>query len=315
MHKKFLSLLQYAIAAALFIWVLSFVPVDSWSNLTGTSLIYLFPAFLGVILCQTLAAFRLYLFISSLIHNVSFCAVFKATWLGYFCSYFLPASIGGDVVKLIWIARKYQKNDVLLAGMVAERVISLFVTATVALLFFLTLPTTNIEIDIARFYMMAALIALAAVLCSVIVYCIRRYTKLVPEKVIAYIHGARQALSHWKRARKPIVRAVALSALILLISGLAVLTPLLRSAGVSISPLHSIGCVSLVTLLTLIPVTINGIGVYEAGLVGVLALLGCPAESAAEAAVLMRLLSLIAALPGAYWLWRFTRGGAGSAAP
>jgi len=77
---------------------------------------------------------------------------------------------------------------------------------------------------------------------------------------------------------------------------------MVRATGADINALQAIGCIATVTLLTLVPVAINGIGIYEAGLVGLLTILGVTETDAAQAAVCLRLVLVIAALPGVCWL-------------
>jgi uncharacterized membrane protein YbhN (UPF0104 family) len=57
-------------------------------------------------------------------------------------------------------------------------------------------------------------------------------------------------------------------------------------------------------LISLLPITIAGLGVREVGFVYFLGLGGMPAEVALPLALIQRLFTIIATLPGAWWYLR-----------
>jgi uncharacterized membrane protein YbhN (UPF0104 family) len=57
-------------------------------------------------------------------------------------------------------------------------------------------------------------------------------------------------------------------------------------------------------LISLLPITIAGLGVREAGFVYFLGLGGMPPEVALPLALIQRLFTIVATLPGAWWYAR-----------
>jgi uncharacterized membrane protein YbhN (UPF0104 family) len=194
--------------------------------------------------------------------------------------------------------------------MVVERVLNLGVTITIASVFFVgfalrTDYTFPAELSI-PWLLILGIVGLA--LCGVIgmwaVHSQHRYAVLLR----SYTGQACKALYCWRQSPRLLLETVGWCSATFVVGGIGVLLPIVRATGADISLLQAIGCTSAATLLTLIPVAINGIGVYEAGVVGLLAIVGVAEANAAQAAILLRLVMIITAAPGAYWL-RFKQAG------
>jgi glycosyltransferase 2 family protein len=94
---------------------------------------------------------------------------------------------------------------------------------------------------------------------------------------------------------------------------LALIFQLMRCASVTVSAaaLHHplpftfvLVVYPIMLLISLLPITIAGLGVREAGFVYFLGLGGMPAEVALPLALIQRLFTIIATLPGAWWYVR-----------
>ena len=304
MKKHIFLCLQVLCSLALLGWVISLVPADSWTVLAATPLHYIALAATSMVGNQALCALRLYRLLQGPLPDVKFSLVCKSTWLGYFCSSFLPSSVGGDVVKLAWLAKNLGHGAVILAGMMLERVLSLIVTVVMVFVFFMWYASRKGYVLTSTpdaLWLPASGIAGLAFCCVAGIWAMRsrhRYAALLRD----YACQMREALRHWRQTPGRLLEAAFWSAAALGLTGIGVLLPIVWTTGADISALQAIGCNAATSLLTLIPVTINGIGVYEAGLVGLLAMLGVAEADAAQAAVCLRLMFVIVALPGACWL-------------
>jgi uncharacterized membrane protein YbhN (UPF0104 family) len=304
MKKKLFLSLHILLSLVLLAWVVSLVPAGSWTALAAAPLHHIALATAAMIGNQALCAFRLYRLLRRPLPAAKFFLIFKGTWLGYFCSSFLPSSVGGDAVKLAWLAQNLGHGAAILAGMVVERVTSLMVTLVIVFVFLMRYASRQgyaLAPGSGTLWLPASGIAGLALCCAIGIWAARsqhRYAALLR----GYAGQIREALSSWRQAPGAVLEAGFWSAGTFVVAGLGVLLPIVWATGADISALQAIGCIAAATLLTLVPVAINGIGIYEAGLVGLLTMLGVTEAGAAQAAICLRLVLVIAALPGAYWL-------------
>ncbi|MDR1921560.1 MAG: flippase-like domain-containing protein [Candidatus Adiutrix sp.] len=308
MRSKLLIFLQIITTVALLAWLVSLVPAQAWENLTTISPLYFMAATASLIACQAIGAFRLQRIFLRTLPQAGFLLIFKSTWLGYFCSSFLPGSIGGDAVKFVWLKRALGQGPAVLAGMVMERAVSFSITLAVALW---ALAGLSLHLDLTRWAGLRAwlpLFALAGAALALAFLLLTRYAR--PDRTVrlrGHMRTFWRTLRLWRQSPALTAETAALSLLSLVFAGAGVLAPLCWAVGYEITALQAVWCISLVTVITLVPVTVNGLGVYEAGLTSFLTASGCPLAEAAQAAILMRLVIIAAALPGALWLrplWR-----------
>ena len=100
-------------------------------------------------------------------------------------------------------------------------------------------------------------------------------------------------------AKPEIVAGVLVLSLLGHVSALYLTVVLARAFGAELSVLDALTIVPAVMLLTNLPISIAGWGVREVGFVGGFALLGLPADAAVGTSILIGMLNLFAALPGA----------------
>lgn len=301
MLKKLTVVAQACISLFLLFWVISLVPLQSWKELAEASVEYIFLATFFMFFAHILAAYRLYALLVPLIPRLQYNTVLKSTLLGYFCSSFLPSSVGGDIVKWAWLKQMYGSGIIIFSGMLAERVINFLLTVLFAVLMLAELPAELSSGNIN--YKWAMLLALFAIAGIALIWVAIKKT---PWKWTKVLHGLlleiRDVLSFWRRFPLRLFYTLGLSLLVILCAGIGGIFSLALSVGAEISVWHAMGCISIATLFSLIPITINGIGVYEALLTGILIAIGCSPEQSAQVAILMRVVAILSALPGAYWL-------------
>jgi uncharacterized membrane protein YbhN (UPF0104 family) len=82
-----------------------------------------------------------------------------------------------------------------------------------------------------------------------------------------------------------------------------------RGLSIDVGLVQVAGVTGITYLLTIIPVSINGYGVREAGMLALYAQLGASPEQASALALITRALMMIVSLPGAAWLGASMAGG------
>lgn len=203
----------------------------------------------------------------------------KLTFAGLFASNFLPTTIGGDVVRLAGVLKASEDKVAGSASLVADRLIG-----AASMLVFLPfgLPIlSGLVMNQAAASAPAGAFALG----------LRpRFTKLKQRL------GA--ALEPWRSRPTTLLLAVVINWLAASAYFLAVLV-IARGVGISVTFWQVAGATALTYYLTLLPISINGYGLRELGVVAVYGQLGASTEAAAALALITRGLLWATSLPGA----------------
>jgi uncharacterized membrane protein YbhN (UPF0104 family) len=251
---------------------------ELFSALRRVSIGY-FLAALGVLFISRLfAAARWHILLQSADVEISFLRSLLLTFTGNFSSNFLPTTIGGDVVRLAGAMQLGYDRAVCLASLVADRLMGL---AGMALALPLGLiPVFSLNSGAAQSLVLAALF----------------------QKGVDFAKRTLASFSIWMK------RPLALGASLLAALGnmafiyLAIYL-LLLGIGRPVSYWLVAGMYTLTYFVTLVPISINGLGVQELSMTYLLIQLdGLTSSESATVALLTRLLFILASLPGAFSL-------------
>jgi uncharacterized membrane protein YbhN (UPF0104 family) len=199
------------------------------------------------------------------------------TFTGLFASNFLPTTIGGDVVRMAGAMGMGYDKAVCLASIAADRLIGMFGMG-------LMLPL--------------GLIAVADTVSAVRAATLAGWWS----RGIGFARNTLDALTLW--LRRPASLAAALGFTFLHMLGTFLSAWVILSALGEPVRLHLIaGLWSVAYFVTLIPISINGYGLQELSLTWLFAnVAGVPLTESLIFALLMRLLLMLASLPGAFYL-------------
>jgi glycosyltransferase 2 family protein len=217
------------------------------------------------------------------------------TLVAHFFSQFLPASVGGDLVRA-WGARLggLRLRDAV-SSVVYDRLFGLAVLACLAIAGMLFLAA---QLDSGLPLVVSATLLLGATLGVLGLLNLHRLpmaSRLLPGGSTL----GELAASLLKLLSRPqIVMGAAALSLLIHMSVLYLTVMLARALGAELSLLHTLTIVPAVMLLANLPISIGGWGVREAGFAGGFSLLGLPGDAAVGTSILFGLLHLVAALPG-----------------
>jgi uncharacterized membrane protein YbhN (UPF0104 family) len=211
--------------------------------------------------------------------NISFSRTAALTFTGLFANNFLPTTIGGDVVRFAGAAEMGYDSSIVLASLVADRLAGMAGMATV-------LPFGLIPLWSWGAGRISQSIALAALW----------------KKAWDFVGRTFRALTIWLKKPISLLGAYCLTwghllcffgATSVLLTGLNESVPFWTIAGIS----------SIVYFLTQIPISINGYGVQELSQTYLFVhLAGISVPNAITLALLIRVIFMIASLPGAFYL-------------
>ena len=237
----------------------------------------------------------------------------KLYYIGYAASQVLPTGVGGDAVRIVEHARRRPNKKGEAAGAVLmERVIG---SAGILLV-----VAVGMAFAIGRFDNIAGLVWLeVACVVALVVFGLvlfsRRANAFLQERV--FPHGRRlqrglravwTALHGYRWKTRALVLALVVTMGVQFVRIFAIWL-CGEAVGVDVSPLVYVVLGPLLFLVTMIPITVNGLGVRESFFVFFLGRFGVPADAAFAAGFLFFAVTIVAALPGGFILaWRSIRG-------
>ena len=277
------------------------------SLLHKMSKVYFISAILVMLVAVMVGTVRWHFILAAQRQSPGVIALLKLAFTGLFFNQFLPSGIGGDAVRA-WRCRDFGVElPIAIRSVVLDRISGYVVLVA---LFAVTLPTllrTMPGLQEREF-----IVALFAASSALMVACgaadlLPTFFKRIPG------FGAIALLS--RDARQLFDCPVRVSSILGLSTTAIILTTLGcmlvgQGLGAELSFGSWLMIIAPITVMQLMPVTLAGWGVREIGLVSVLPVFGTSAEAALAISILIGLVMVAAALPGAViWLTGFDRAG------
>jgi uncharacterized protein (TIRG00374 family) len=220
----------------------------------------------------------------------------------------LPATVGADAIRALMLTRRGISGTDVVTSIVVERMLGFVLALALGLVSLLILR--SIDVLDARYdqvlYVGIALLAgtIALALASMnerlVAFLMTRLPRRLREsKIMHQLQRFTSAYHALGNARRTIVL---FSGLTVAEQVFAVVFPwtLALGLGVPADLLLLLGVLPLSILISRLPISFDGLGVFEAVFIGLMLLAGIPAESALAIAISGRILQLIAFLP--WWL-------------
>jgi hypothetical protein len=266
------------------------------------------PALMGM--AQLLSTRRLQVLLRAQGIERSYGAVLRLTFAGLFAGNFLPSSVGGDTLKVVRLAQQGYGTVKPAACIVVDRLVSL-VSACVLVLSVLFVPAllpTSGSFSIARLSVLALLLAGTAVLGLVVLgQRQRRRSTTTADDAAAPLRSPLRKrldallamLAQWGSSTPALLVALLLSWGNFLFS-VAALWVIAQGLGIVIQPLELLAVSMLTYFVTLLPISLNGLGVKEVSTVYLLAQLGATPEQGLALAIVARLFYVALSLLGVF---------------
>ncbi|MCL5291244.1 MAG: flippase-like domain-containing protein [Actinobacteria bacterium] len=221
---------------------------------------FLSGAFVVAVLAIVLSAYKWRLLVVSLGMEAPFRFLVSSYFVGLFFNNFMPSNIGGDVVRVMQLAGRTRNGPASTASVVAERVIAASSLGAIALLA-LALNYTAVR----RFALL--IVAFGVVCIAVTAFCLagRQLERIVsrfPSKLAAKLEEFFRALAGTLDDRTTLWRVLVLSiafhAMVVLMNVL-----IFKAMGLSVPLARCLAFIPVISALSMLPVSINGLGIRE----------------------------------------------------
>jgi uncharacterized protein (TIRG00374 family) len=221
--------------------------------------------------------------------------------ISFFFNNFLPAGLGMDVTRTVYVAREEKRGSEVFASVLTERIlgmVGILIFAFAALMFYLNRPEGRIF----------ALLVLGIMLITALVVLLFLRRGLLPgvRKRVASIQFLRlgdrmkrfyEAVQLYRKRRRSVLWAICIS---VFVQGFLVVIN--YAAGLSLGfrlPLYShLVYVPVISIIAIIPISINGIGVREWGYVFLFGLVGLSNGEALSLSLLFFAVGVVGSLSG-----------------
>jgi uncharacterized protein (TIRG00374 family) len=279
---------------------------ESWSVLLTARLDLVALMMALAIANRLLAAYRWFVLVRVRHPSVSFAGVVRLIFVSGFVGYFMPGSVGVEVVRIYGLARTVGDRAVAVTSVLVERMLASLALVAMVLIGLPFLPPV-LPVAIGELAWVTLALLLLAILLLMAAPVRRLTLTLVRHARLAWFRNALGKLYlvlDEYRSRPGLMVAATLLALAFQL--MRCLAPAVGAAalGAQLPLIFFVTLMPIVLLLALAPISIAGLGVQEAGVVYLFGLVGMPAEVALPLSLLIRLFSLVALLPGAWWYFR-----------
>jgi glycosyltransferase 2 family protein len=228
----------------------------------------------------------------------------------------LPATVGADAIRAVMVTKRGFNGTDVVASIVIERMVGFVLALALGLVSLAILRTIGVldaRFDSALYLGIAMLLGVTALLVAalnerLVGKLVTRLPRFVREsKVMQYLDRFAAAYRALGGARSTIAQ---FGALTVLEQVFAVIFPWVLAKGLDIDAdlVLLLGVLPISTLISRLPISFDGLGVFEAVFVGLLVLAGINAEAALAIAISGRIIQLFAFLP--WWFVHVARSGA-----
>jgi glycosyltransferase 2 family protein len=294
------KILRFAVSAALLGWLAWRTDWASLGHALAHAHFVLWWAALGLyLLTQAASGLRWQMLSRPLGFNRTFVDYTRMYFVGMFFNLFLPTSVGGDVMRA-WQLRSGDDRKIhALLSVFIDRASGLFVLLCLGLAGVLASPVPLPDSIRRAVYITAACAVAGAISVGIATLLGRRFEKMQKLSAVMNVYLKNPGLA---------INTTLLS-LVIQAANVAVLWILSLALNLEVPAGYYVVAVPMITLMTVLPISLNGIGVREGGMILFLGPLGVSDAAAVSLAVLWFMVFTAASLLGGivYFLGDFSR--------
>ena len=320
MNNRAFTLLKVAVSLGLIAYLFMRMDLSQLGEtLRLANYVYLLPAGVLYVAAMTNAAFKWYVLLRAQGIRVPFRAILGYTYIGFFFNNFLPANVGGDVMRGYGLARYTERTAEAAISVIVDRIVGLvaFMVSAVGSAAVAILVLQRNELEGVETAAVVSLIVVAGgfgiILSRRVRVLLARAFQWKPLQPLSPLYGrVSEAIGAYRYRYGALAAAFGLSLLTLVLTNFTDYL-LAQSLGGGMPLIYIFVFNPIIAFVLLVPISIGGLGVTQAIYPFFYGLVHVPANLAFAVALLKQLIIYATSLPGGVLWWR-GRAGAGSAA-
>jgi len=275
------------------------------SLLKNVNLLYLALLLILISFDRIFMAYKWHMLLKVKDASIPVSSAIKSYYIGTFIGFFLPTTIGGDIVRVLKLRSERKKGTDVLSSVILERMLGFIASAILAPIAVLFL-ISYFELDIWIFLVIAGILLFLFIILMLIPFNefifqkINKNQRLAKSFLFNKFKKLYQSYAEYKNHRSLLVLFLILSILEQLIPVVANYLAC-RALNLSIPFIYFLLIIPLVQLISRIPISFEGLGVNEGLLVYFFALLGLSGTAAFTIGLLGHISIIITVLPGLYF--------------
>ena len=300
--KLWLKALLSLAMMALLLWQIELAPL--FAAFTATKLELSLLAFALFLFQQVVVAYAWHILLAGQNRNLPFRKTLEVHCLGSFFGTFLPSSVGMDVIRAYRLGRYLERGVDSASAMFVTRVVGFLVNFLLALLVAIPVSRTLDNPSLFGFVLLLTAMFIACVwmvlnekLLGLMKHVLGRF-KLA--RIADKITGFRAGIVSIGRNRRAMFNLVALSFFYQSL-GIVIIYVLGRALGIELAIWHYFIYIPLITTITVLPISLAGIGIREGAFVFFFAQAGVAQAQALSLSLLLFAQTLALALLGGVW--------------
>jgi len=307
-NRKFNLVVQILISIALITLLLQLVDIpDMVSLFKSINPVYLILLLLLISFDRVFMAYKWHMLLKVKNMSISFFSAVRNYYIATFIGFFLPTTVGGDLVRVLKLRSEKKSGTDVLSSVILERMLGFLASAILAPIaaFFLI---AFYKVDIWRFLMIAGILLLVFITLVLIPFNnsiyrrIDRNKKLSRNALFIRFKKLYQSYIIYKDHKRLIFLFLFLSILEQLVPVVANYLASL-ALNLSIPFVYFLLVVPLIQLISRTPISFEGVGVNEGLMVYFFSLLGLSVTGAFSIGLLGHISVIIAALPAVYFYY------------
>jgi len=308
-RRRFNLIIQIVISIVLIILLLRLINISDMFSLLKSANLYYFILLLALVTVDRIfMAYKWHLLLKVKDKSISLFSAIKTYYIGTLAGFFLPTTVGGDMVRVLKLRSEKKSGTDVLSSVIMERMLGFIASAILAPIAALFL-ISFLELDVWRFLWIAGaflfffIVLIVISFSGFIVRKIDRSNKLSGIFFFGKFKKLYLSYAEYKNHK-------GFLAVFLILSILEQIMPVIgnylacRALNLSVPFVYFLLIIPLIQLISRIPISFEGIGVNEGLLVYFFTLLGLSTTGAFTIGLLGHIALIIAALPALYFYIR-----------
>jgi glycosyltransferase 2 family protein len=309
MGSKLYKLARVLIGLALVAGLLHFVGLENvWERVRALPAGFVVLALLFYLGCQAVSTLRWRLLLSAVGVSVPYWRLFELYMIGMFANNFLPGAVGGDVVKAVGLYRDRHRGDVATASIIVERYLGVVGLAVIGVVAGTWASVEAAGDPIIVITTLGTAVATASMALALWWAPLTKAVRSAVDRILSgkprfLIHSLLDAIRLYWDQKPALVSALLLA---IAIQGAIAFYYYLTAqiVGAELPMLYLLSFLPFLTMISMLPISVGGLGVREAGMVFLFDRVGVPIADVLAVSLIVHALNTLLSMGGGALLVR-----------